>query len=126
MLSDIREYFKEIFINLSDKIFLENIFVSCVIIFELFNINKHFVVSWLVTFIIVILKIKRKKLLDTVFTYNLYKYRHFKNFRLFGTLNVTLFILYILFSYVVAFISVFILTYFIKKGVVWWFKIDSF
>ena len=97
MLSDIREYFKEIFINLSDKFFLENIFVSCVIIFELFNINKHFVVSWLVTFIIVILKIKRKKLLDTVFTYNLYKYRHFKNFRLFGTLNVTLFILYILF-----------------------------
>ena len=97
MLSDIREYFKEIFINLSDKIFVENIFVSCVIIFELFNINKHFVVSWLVTFIIVILKIKRKKLLDTVFTYNLYKYRHFKNFRLFGTLNVTLFILYILF-----------------------------
>ena len=126
MLSDIREYFKEIFIDLSDKIFLENIFASCVIIFELFNINKHFVVSWLVTFIIVILKIKRKKLLDTVFTYNLYKYRHFKNFRLFGTLNVTLFILYILFSYVVAFISVFILTYFIKKGVVWWFKIDSF
>lgn len=97
MLSDIREYFKEIFIDLSDKIFLENIFASFVIIFELFNINKHFVVSWLVTFIIVILKIKRKKLLDTVFTYNLYKYRHFKNFRLFGTLNVTLFILYILF-----------------------------
>lgn len=97
MLSDIREYFKEIFINLSDKIFVENIFASCVIIFELFNINKHFVASWLVTFIIVILKIKRKKLLDTVFTYNLYKYRHFKNFRLFGTLNVTLFILYILF-----------------------------
>ena len=45
----------------------------------------------------VLIKIKRKKLLDTVFTYNLFKYRQFKNFRLFGTLNVTLFILYILF-----------------------------
>lgn len=37
-----------------------------------------------------------------------------------------LFILYILFSYVVAFISVFILTYFIKKDLVWWFKINNF
>ena len=97
MLSDIKEYFKEIFINLSDKMFVENIFASCVIIFELFNINKHFILAWIVTLLLVLLKIKRKKLLDTVFTYNLFKYRHFKNFRLFGTLNVTLFILYILF-----------------------------
>lgn len=37
-----------------------------------------------------------------------------------------LFILYLLFSYVVAFISVFILTYFIKKDLVWWFKINNF
>lgn len=97
MLSDIKDYFKEIFVNLSDKIFVENIFASCVIIFELFNINKHFILAWIVTLLFVLLKIKRKKLLDTVFTYNLFKYRHFKNFRLFGTLNVTLFILYILF-----------------------------
>lgn len=97
MLSDIKEYFKEIFINLSDKIFVENIFASCVIIFELFNINKHFILAWIVTFLLVLLKIKRRKLLDTVFTYNLFKYRQFKNFRLFGTLNVTLIILYILF-----------------------------
>lgn len=97
MLSDIKDYFKEIFINLSDKMFVENIFASCVIIFELFNINKHFILAWIVTLLLVLLKIKRKKLLDTVFTYNLFKYRHFKNFRLFGTLNVTLFILYILF-----------------------------
>ncbi|MFR7873277.1 histidine kinase dimerization/phospho-acceptor domain-containing protein [Peptoniphilus grossensis] len=97
MLSDIKDYFKEIFVNLSDKIFVENIFASCVIIFELFNINKHFILAWIVTFLLVLIKIKRKKLLDTVFTYNLFKYRQFKNFRLFGTLNVTLFILYILF-----------------------------
>ncbi len=97
MLSDIKEYFKEIFVNLSDKIFVENIFASCVIIFELFNINKHFILAWIVTLLFVLIKIKRKKLLDTVFTYNLFKYRQFKNFRLFGTLNVTLFILYILF-----------------------------
>lgn len=97
MLSDIKDYFKEIFVNLSDKIFVENIFASCVIIFELFNINKHFILAWIVTFLLVFLKIKRRKLLDTVFTYNLFKYRQFKNFRLFGTLNVTLFILYILF-----------------------------
>lgn len=97
MLSDIKDYFKEIFVNLSDKIFVENIFVSCVIIFELFNINKHFILAWIVTLIFVLIKIKRRKLLDTVFTYNLFKYRQFKNFRLFGTLNVTLFILYILF-----------------------------
>ena len=97
MLSDIKDYFKEIFVNLSDKIFVENIFASCVIIFELFNINKHFILAWIVTLLFVLLKIKRKKLLDTVFTYNLFKYRQFKNFRLFGTLNVTLFILYILF-----------------------------
>lgn len=97
MLSDIKDYFKEIFVNLSDKIFVENIFVSCVIIFELFNINKHFILAWIVTLLFVLIKIKRKKLLDTVFTYNLFKYRQFKNFRLFGTLNVTLFILYILF-----------------------------
>lgn len=97
MLSDIKEYFKEIFVNLSDKIFVENIFASCVIIFELFNINKHFILAWIVTLLFVLLKIKRRKLLDTVFTYNLFKYRQFKNFRLFGTLNVTLFILYILF-----------------------------
>lgn len=97
MLSDIKDYFKEIFVNLSDKIFVENIFASCVIIFELFNINKHFILAWIVTLIFVLIKIKRRKLLDTVFTYNLFKYRQFKNFRLFGTLNVTLFILYILF-----------------------------
>lgn len=97
MLSDIKDYFKEIFVNLSDKIFVENIFASCVIIFELFNINKHFILAWIVTLLFVLLKIKRRKLLDTVFTYNLFKYRQFKNFRLFGTLNVTLFILYILF-----------------------------
>ncbi len=97
MLSDIKDYFKEIFVNLSDKIFVENIFASCVIIFELFNINKHFILAWIVTLFFVLIKIKRKKLLDTVFTYNLFKYRQFKNFRLFGTLNVTLFILYILF-----------------------------
>ena len=97
MLSDIKDYFKEIFVNLSDKIFVENIFASCVIIFELFNINKHFILAWIVTFLFVLIKIKRRKLLDTVFTYNLFKYRQFKNFRLFGTLNVTLFILYILF-----------------------------
>ena len=97
MLSDIKDYFKEIFVNLSDKIFVENIFASCVIIFELFNINKHFILVWIVTLLFVLIKIKRRKLLDTVFTYNLFKYRQFKNFRLFGTLNVTLFILYILF-----------------------------
>lgn len=97
MLSDIKEYFKEIFVNISDKIFVENIFASCVIIFELFNINKHFILAWIVTLLFVLIKIKRRKLLDTVFTYNLFKYRQFKNFRLFGTLNVTLFILYILF-----------------------------
>lgn len=97
MLSDIKDYFKELFVNLSDKIFVENIFASCVIIFELFNINKHFILAWIVTLLFVLLKIKRRKLLDTVFTYNLFKYRQFKNFRLFGTLNVTLFILYILF-----------------------------
>lgn len=97
MLSDIKDYFKEIFVNLSDKIFVENIFASCVIIFELFNINKHFILAWIVTLFFVLIKIKRRKLLDTVFTYNLFKYRQFKNFRLFGTLNVTLFILYILF-----------------------------
>lgn len=97
MLSDIKDYFKEIFVNLSDKIFVENIFASCVIIFELFNINKHFILAWIFTLLFVLIKIKRRKLLDTVFTYNLFKYRQFKNFRLFGTLNVTLFILYILF-----------------------------
>lgn len=97
MLSDIKDYFKEIFVNISDKIFVENIFASCVIIFELFNINKHFILAWIVTLFFVLIKIKRRKLLDTVFTYNLFKYRQFKNFRLFGTLNVTLFILYILF-----------------------------
>lgn len=97
MISDIKDYFKEIFVNLSDKIFVENIFASCVIIFELFNINKHFILAWIVTLFFVLIKIKRRKLLDTVFTYNLFKYRQFKNFRLFGTLNVTLFILYILF-----------------------------
>ena len=97
MLSDIKDYFKEIFVNLSDKIFVENIFASCVIIFELFNINKHFILAWIVTLLFVLIKIKRRKLLDTVFTYNLFKYRQFKNFRLFGTLNVALFILYILF-----------------------------
>lgn len=97
MFSDFREYLKDIFINLSDNIFVENIFASCAIIFELFNINNHFIVTWIVTLLIVLLKIKRGKFIDTIFTYNLFKYRKFKNFRLFGTLNVTLFILYIFF-----------------------------
>lgn len=97
MFSDFREYLKDIFINLSDNIFVENIFASCAIIFELFNINNHFIVTWTVTLLIVLLKIKRGKFIDTIFTYNLFKYRKFKNFRLFGTLNVTLFILYIFF-----------------------------
>nr|MDK7371569.1 HAMP domain-containing sensor histidine kinase [Peptoniphilus harei] len=88
---------RDLFLDLMDRVFLENIFVSSVIIFELFNINKHFILAWLVTLIFAILKIKRKKLLDTIFTYNLYKYRRFKNFRLFGTLNVTLIIMYIIF-----------------------------
>lgn len=97
MLADFKDFLKNVFIDLRDRVFIENIFVSSVIIFELFNINKHFILSWLVTLLFVLLKIRRKKLFDTIFTYNLYKYRGFKNFRLFGTLNVTLIIMYILF-----------------------------
>ncbi|MFR8745076.1 MAG: sensor histidine kinase [Peptoniphilus sp.] len=97
MLSDLKVFMRDLFLDLMDRVFLENIFVSSVIIFELFNINKHFILAWLVTLIFALLKIKRKKLLDTIFTYNLYKYRRFKNFRLFGTLNVTLIIMYIIF-----------------------------
>lgn len=97
MLADFKDFLKDVFIDLRDRVFIENIFVSSVIIFELFNINKHFILSWLVTLLFVFLKIRRKKLFDTIFTYNLYKYRRFKNFRLFGTLNVTLIIMYILF-----------------------------
>ena len=97
MLADFKDFLKDVFIDLRDRVFIENIFVSSVIIFELFNINKYFILSWLVTLLFVLLKIRRKKLFDTIFTYNLYKYRRFKNFRLFGTLNVTLIIMYILF-----------------------------
>ena len=97
MLSDFKVFMRDLFLDLMDRVFLENIFVASVIIFELFNINKHFILAWLVTLIFALLKIKRKKLLDTIFTYNLYKYRRFKNFRLFGTLNVTLIIMYIIF-----------------------------
>ena len=97
MLSDFKVFMRDLFLDLMDRVFLENIFVSSVIIFELFNINKHFILAWLVTLIFALLKIERKKLLDTIFTYNLYKYRRFKNFRLFGTLNVTLIIMYIIF-----------------------------
>ncbi|WP_295149513.1 sensor histidine kinase KdpD [uncultured Peptoniphilus sp.] len=97
MLADFKDFLKNVFIDLRDRVFIENIFVSSVIIFELFNINKHFILSWLVTLLFVFLKIRRKKLFDTIFTYNLYKYRRFKNFRLFGTLNFTLIIMYILF-----------------------------
>lgn len=97
MLSDFKVFMRDLFLDLMDRVFLENIFVSSVIIFELFNVNKHFILAWLVTLIFALLKIKRKKLLDTIFTYNLYKYRRFKNFRLFGTLNVTLIIMYIIF-----------------------------
>lgn len=97
MLADFKDFLKDVFVDLRDRVFIENIFVSSVIIFELFNINKHFILSWLVTLLFVFLKIRRRKLFDTIFTYNLYKYRRFKNFRLFGTLNVTLIIMYILF-----------------------------
>ena len=97
MLADFKDFLKDVYVGLRDRVFIENIFVSSVIIFELFNINKHFILSWLVTLLFVLLKIRRKKLFDTIFTYNLYKYRRFKNFRLFGTLNVTLIIMYILF-----------------------------
>ena len=97
MLADFKDFLRDVFVDLRDRVFIENIFVSSVIIFELFNINKYFILSWLVTFLFVLLKIRRKKLADTIFTYNLYKYRRFKNFRLFGTLNVTLIIMYILF-----------------------------
>lgn len=97
MISDFWDFLKSLIIDLTDRVFVENIFVSSVIIFELFNLNKYFILSWSVTILFIFLKIKRKKLIDTVFTYNLYKYRRFKNFRLFGTLNVTLIILYILF-----------------------------
>lgn len=97
MLSDFKVFMRDLFLGLMDRVFLENIFVSSVIIFELFNINKHFILAWTVTLIFALLKIKRQKLLDTIFTYNLYKYRRFKNFRLFGTLNVTLIIMYIIF-----------------------------
>lgn len=97
MISDFWDFLKSLIIDLTDRVFVENIFVSSVIIFELFNLNKYFILSWSVTILFIFLKIKRKKLMDTIFTYNLYKYRRFKNFRLFGTLNVTLIILYILF-----------------------------
>lgn len=97
MLSDFWDFLKSLIKDLIDRVFVENIFVSSVIIFELFNLNKYFISSWSVTILFIFLKIKRKKLIDTIFTYNLYKYRRFKNFRLFGTLNVTLIILYILF-----------------------------
>lgn len=97
MISDFWDFLKSLIKDLIDRVFVENIFVSSVIIFELFNLNKYFILSWSVTILFIFLKIKRKKLIDTIFTYNLYKYRRFKNFRLFGTLNVTLIILYILF-----------------------------
>ena len=73
MLSDFKVFMRDLFLDLMDRVFLENIFVSSVIIFELFNINKHFILAWTVTLIFALLKIKRKKLLDTIFTYNLYK-----------------------------------------------------
>ena len=97
MISDFWDFLKSLIKDLTDRVFVENIFVSSVIIFELFNLNKYFISSWSVTILFIFLKIKRRKLIDTIFTYNLYKYRRFKNFRLFGTLNVTLIILYILF-----------------------------
>ena len=71
MLSDFKVFMRDLFLDLMDRVFLENIFVSSVIIFELFNINKHFILAWTVTLIFALLKIKRKKLLDTIFTYNL-------------------------------------------------------
>ena len=67
MLSDIKDYFKEIFVNLSDKIFVENIFASCVIIFELFNINKHFILAWIVTLFFCPYKNQEKKIIGHSF-----------------------------------------------------------
>ncbi|WP_273497904.1 sensor histidine kinase [Peptoniphilus rhinitidis] len=96
-LKSLKRSIRDVIINLIERVFIENIFVSSTIIFELFNINKYFMMTWIFTILFMFLKIKRGKFTDTVLTYNLFKYRQFKNFRLFGTLNVTLIILYILF-----------------------------
>lgn len=96
-LKSLKRSIRDVIINLIERVFIENIFVSSTIIFELFNINKYFMMTWIFTILCMFLKIKRGKFIDTVLTYNLFKYRQFKNFRLFGTLNVTLIILYILF-----------------------------
>lgn len=96
-LKDLLKSFREIMTNLIDRVFVENIILTAIILGELLSINKYFIFSISVSLVIILVKIYKKRFFDTILTYNLFKYKHFENFTIFGTLNVTMIILYAFF-----------------------------
>ena len=94
---DLYKSLKDIIRNLIDRVFVENIILTAIIICELLSINKYFILSMTIAIIVIIAKIYRKRFFETILTYNLFKYKHFENFTIFGTLNVTMIILYVFF-----------------------------
>ena len=63
-LKSLKRSIRDVIINLIERVFIENIFVSSTIIFELFNINKYFMMTWIFTILFMFLKIKRGKFTD--------------------------------------------------------------
>lgn len=79
---------KNLYTSLINDAFVEGILITCIIIFELFNAKQPFLYSFIITFVISAIKIYKNTFISTILTYNLFKYREFKNFSVMGTINL--------------------------------------
>lgn len=79
---------KTLFSILINDVFVESILVTSIIIFELLNASQPFLYSLMITFVISAIKIFKNTFITTILTYNLFKYREFKNFSVMGTINL--------------------------------------
>lgn len=79
---------KTLFSLLVNDVFVESILVTSIIIFELLNASQPFLYSLMITFVISAIKVFNNTFITTILTYNLFKYREFKNFSVMGTINL--------------------------------------
>ncbi|MGI5948945.1 sensor histidine kinase [Peptoniphilus sp.] len=79
---------KTFFDFLTKDVFVENILVTSIIIFEFLNARQPFLYSVIITFVVSTIKIYKNTFISTILTYNLFKHREFKNFSVMGTINL--------------------------------------
>lgn len=73
---------------LFDDVFIETVLVTNIIIFEFLNLSQPFLYSAMITFVVSAIKVYRNSFISTILTYDLFKYKEFKNFNVLGTINL--------------------------------------